>query len=247
MMYRILIVEDDPSIAAGLSYALEKEGYFVTQCRSVAEAFEVSEAVHFDLAVLDMQLPDGAGKEIGQKLQAEQTQVIYLTVVDDEDEIVHTLENGAADYVTKPFRMRELMVRIRRILNIKTEEQQVIRLGDAVIDANAGKVFVKDQQILLTALEYRLLLIFAENPSILLTREQLLERIWDISGDFVEKAGRCCSDFNSQGDRVSCGSVKKKFWSFQRGSRKPLREKALTQGMKRKAPGVFLKMIFIHC
>ena len=186
MMYRILIVEDDPSIAAGLSYALEKEGYFVTQCRSVAEAFEVSEAVHFDLAVLDMQLPDGVGKEIGQKLQAEQTQVIYLTVVDDEDEIVHTLENGAADYVTKPFRMRELMVRIRRILNIKTEEQQVIRLGDAVIDANAGKVFVKDQQILLTALEYRLLLIFAENPSILLTREQLLERIWDISGDFVE-------------------------------------------------------------
>ena len=68
MMYRILIVEDDPSIAAGLSYALEKEGYFVTQCRSVAEAFEVSEAVHFDLAVLDMQLPDGVGKEIGQKL-----------------------------------------------------------------------------------------------------------------------------------------------------------------------------------
>ena len=185
-MYRILIVEDDPSIAAGLSYALEKEGYFVTQCRSVAEAFEVSEAVHFDLAVLDMQLPDGLGKEIGQKLQAEQTQVIYLTVVDDEDEIVHTLENGAADYVTKPFRMRELIVRIRRILNIKTEEQQVIKIGDAVIDANAGKVFVKDQQILLTALEYRLLLIFAENPSILLTREQLLERIWDISGDFVE-------------------------------------------------------------
>ena len=186
MMYRILIVEDDPSIAAGLSYALEKEGYFVTQCRSVAEAFEVSEAVHFDLAVLDMQLPDGVGKEIGQKLQAEQTQVIYLTVVDDEDEIVRTLEDGAADYITKPFRMRELMVRIKRTLNIKTEEQQVMRIGEAVIDANAGKVFVKDQQISLTALEYRLLLIFAENQSILLTREQLLERIWDISGDFVE-------------------------------------------------------------
>ena len=94
MMYRILIVEDDPSIAAGLSYALEKEDYFVTQCRSVAEAFEISDEVHFDLAVLDMQLPDGLGKKIGQKLQAEQTQVIYLTVVDDEDEIVHTLENG---------------------------------------------------------------------------------------------------------------------------------------------------------
>lgn len=106
-----------------------------------------------------MQLPDGLGKEIGQKLLAEQTQVIYLTVVDDEDEIVRTLEDGAADYITKPFRMRELMVRIKRTLNIKTEEQQVMRIGESVIDANAGKVFVKDQQISLTALEYRLLLI----------------------------------------------------------------------------------------
>nr|WP_302890219.1 response regulator transcription factor [uncultured Blautia sp.] len=109
-----------------------------------------------------------------------------ILMVDDEDEIVRTLEDGAADYITKPFRMRELMVRIKRTLNIKTEEQQVMRIGEAVIDANAGKVFVKDQQISLTALEYRLLLIFAENQSILLTREQLLERIWDISGDFVE-------------------------------------------------------------
>ena len=109
-----------------------------------------------------------------------------ILMVGDEDEIVRTLEDGAADYITKPFRMRELMVRIKRTLNIKTEEQQVMRIGEAVIDANAGKVFVKDQQISLTALEYRLLLIFAENQSILLTREQLLERIWDISGDFVE-------------------------------------------------------------
>ena len=186
MAYKILMVEDDSSIAAGLSYALEKEGYLVTLCRKISQAFEEIKTVHFDLALLDMQHPDGLGKEIGQKLLAEQTQVIYLTVVDDEDEIVRTLEDGAADYITKPFRMRELMVRIKRTLNIKTEEQQVMRIGEAVIDANAGKVFVKDQQISLTALEYRLLLIFAENQSILLTREQLLERIWDISGDFVE-------------------------------------------------------------
>ena len=187
MAYKILMVEDDSSIAAGLSYALEKEGYLVTLCRKISQAFEEIKTVHFDLALLDMQLPDGLGKEIGQKLLAEQTQVIYLTVVDDEDEIVRTLEDGAADYITKPFRMRELMVRIKRTLNIKTEEQQVMRIGEAVIDANAGKVFVKDQQISLTALEYRLLLIFCGKISqFLLTREQLLERIWDISGDFVE-------------------------------------------------------------
>ena len=98
---------------------------------------------------------------------------------------VRTLEDGAADYITKPFRMRELMVRIKRTLKIKTEEQQVLRLGEALIDAKAGKVFVKDQQISLTALEYRLLLIFAENPSILLTREQLLERVSGISVEIL--------------------------------------------------------------
>ena len=88
MAYKILMVEDDSSIAAGLGYALEKEGYLVTLCRKISQAFEEIKTVHFDLALLDMQLPDGLGKEIGQKLLAEQTQVIYLTVVDDEDEIV---------------------------------------------------------------------------------------------------------------------------------------------------------------
>lgn len=95
MAYKILMVEDDSSIATGLSYALEKEGYLVTLCRKISQAFEEIKTVHFNLALLDMRLPDGLGKEIGQKLLAEQTQVIYLTVVDDEDEIVRTLEDGA--------------------------------------------------------------------------------------------------------------------------------------------------------
>ena len=102
MAYKILMVEDDSSIAAGLSYALEKEGYLVTLCRKISQAFEEIKTVHFVLFLLDMQ-PGFIGKEIGQKLLAEQTQVIYLTVVDDEDEIVRTLEDGAPDYITKPF------------------------------------------------------------------------------------------------------------------------------------------------
>lgn len=186
MDYKILIVEDDHSIAVGLIYALEKEGYMVAHSKNLAEALEKINAYHFDLALVDMQLPDGSGREAGEKLKSEHTPVIYLTVVDDEDEIVQSLENGAADYITKPFRMRELMVRIKRTLHIKTETQKILRIGEAVIDTDSGKVFIKDQLISLTALEYRLLLIFAENQSILLTREQLLERIWDISGDFVE-------------------------------------------------------------
>ncbi|MBD5550293.1 MAG: response regulator transcription factor [Lachnospiraceae bacterium] len=182
----ILFVEDDHSIASGLIYVLEQEGYTVTYCKDVVTALKKVCEIRFDLALLDMQLPDGLGKEIGQALKRGQTPVIYLTIVDDEDEIVRSLEDGAADYITKPFRVRELLARIKRTLHEEKEASQTLKIGDAVIDAEAGKVYIGDRLITLTALEYRLLLIFAENQDVLLTREQLLERIWDISGDFVE-------------------------------------------------------------
>lgn len=104
MEKHILFVEDDASIASGLIYAMEQEGYRVTHCKNVSAAFERMEDIPFDLALLDMQLSDGVGKEIAQVMKAEQVPVIYLTVVDDEDEIVGALEDGAADYITKPFR-----------------------------------------------------------------------------------------------------------------------------------------------
>lgn len=186
MKDKILIVEDDSSILTGLAYALEKEGYLVTQCRTIAEAMEKITQEDFALILLDLQLPDGRGSEISAEIKKRRAQVIYLTVVDDENEIVRCLEDGAADYVLKPFRMRELLARIKRTLNTTAMVQKNIKIGNAVIDTDAGKVFVQDRLISLTALEYRLLLIFAENQSSLLTRELLLERIWDISGDFVE-------------------------------------------------------------
>ena len=186
MKDKILIVEDDYSILTGLAYALEKEEYLVTQCRTIAEAMEKITQEDFALILLDLQLPDGRGSEISAEIKKRRVQVIYLTVVDDENEIVRCLEDGAADYVLKPFRMRELLARIKRTLNTTAMVQKNIKIGNAVIDTDAGKVFVQDRLISLTALEYRLLLIFAENQSSLLTRELLLERIWDISGDFVE-------------------------------------------------------------
>ena len=186
MKDKILIVEDDSSILTGLSYALEKEEYLVTQCRTIAEAMEKITQEDFALILLDLQLPDGRGSEISAEIKKRRAQVIYLTVVDDENEIVRCLEDGAADYILKPFRMRELLARIKRTLNTTAMVQKNIKIGNAVIDTDAGKVFVQDRLISLTALEYRLLLIFAENQSSLLTRELLLERIWDISGDFVE-------------------------------------------------------------
>lgn len=186
MEKHILFVEDDAAIASGLCYAMEQEGYQVTHCKNVAAALRKIGEMHFDLALLDMQLPDGLGKEIGQEMKARQIPVIYLTIVDDEDEIVGALEEGAADYITKPFRLREVLARIKRNLQEVREEPNILKLHGVLIDVGAGKVYIGERQVILTALEYRLLLIFAENRGILLTREQLLERIWDIGGEFVE-------------------------------------------------------------
>ncbi len=186
MEKHILFVEDDTTIASGLRYAMEQEGYRVMHCKSARAAHERARDTQFDLVLLDMQLPDGSGKEIGQLMEALQIPVIYLTVVDDEEEIVEALEAGAADYITKPFRLREVLARIKKNLQGVVEESRLLKLGGVSIDADAGKVFVGDAPVALTALEYRLLLIFAQNRGILLTREQLLERIWDIGGEFVE-------------------------------------------------------------
>lgn len=185
-MKNILVVEDDISLSAGLIYALEKEGYHTTHCKNAADALKKTAELHFDLALLDMQLPDGSGKEIALQLRPCNTPIIYLTIVDDEDEIVNSLEEGAKDYMTKPFRMRELIARIKKALHEEKGNGDILNIGEAVIDVSAGKVFINNQLIPLTALEYRLLLIFAQNQSVLLKREQILERIWDISGNFVE-------------------------------------------------------------
>lgn len=185
MVKNILVVEDDMSISAALKYALEKEGYHMTHCRNIADALRETALSDFDLAILDMQLPDGLGREVVSRLKPCNMPILYVTVVDDEDEIVKSFEEGAADYITKPFRMRELLARIKRAMHEK-ENSEILKIGEAVIDVEGGRVSVNGQEISLTALEYRLLLIFAQNQNILLRREQILECIWDISGNFVE-------------------------------------------------------------
>ena len=188
MSNSILLVEDDATIASGLLYALEKEEYLPFHCKNIEAALSAIQSKQFDLAILDMQLPDGSGTEVSDRLKKYGTPVIFLTIVDDENEIVRSFEDGAADYITKPFRLRELLARIKRTLNVNEEKDssQTVTLGKTVIDTAAGKVYVDGKLIELTALEYRLLLIFAANKSILLTREQILEKIWDSSGNFVE-------------------------------------------------------------
>lgn len=188
-MSRILLVEDDTMIASGILYALETEGYETNHATRIKDARSLIEHYNFDLAIIDMQLPDGTGFDVSEIFKNNATSVIFLTVVDDENTIVRAFDEGAEDYIVKPFRIRELLARVRRILsaNIKNgEKDNIIYMGHAVIHTDEAKVYVNDKSIELTALEYRLLLIFASNKGILLTRQQILDKIWDADGNFVE-------------------------------------------------------------
>lgn len=177
-MSRILLVEDDTMIASGILYALETEGYETNHATGIKDAGSLIEHYNFDLAIIDMQLPDGTGFDVSEIFKNNATSVIFLTVVDDENTIVRAFDEGAQDYIVKPFRIRELLARVRRILSIY--------MGHAAIHTDEAKVYVNDKIIELTALEYRLLLIFASNKGILLTRQQILDKIWDADGNFVE-------------------------------------------------------------
>lgn len=186
-MTKLLLLEDDTMIASGIMYALNNEGYEVIHCQDVQSASEQIKSQSFNLAILDMQLPDGNGFDVSAKLKNTETPIIFLTIVDDEEKIVKAFEEGADDYVVKPFRIRELLARVKRTLQKQAgANQDVMVVGKVAIHMDAGKVYVDGRQLELTALEYRLLLIFAMNQSKLLTRTQILEKIWDVDGNFVE-------------------------------------------------------------
>ena len=185
-MKKILLLEDDMMITSGLVYALSNEGYEVVHCMDVKMALDTIEKQKFNLAILDMQLPDGIGFDVSTPLRKLGTPIIFLTVVDDEMNIVRAFEEGADDYVVKPFRVREFLARVKRTLQKQESNQEVLNVGQVYIDVNAAKVMVNQEPVELTALEYRLLLIFAMNKSKLLSRNQILEKIWDAEGNFVE-------------------------------------------------------------
>lgn len=166
---------------------LNQKRYEAVIAKNIKDAAELIKISEFDLGILDMQLPDGRGIDIGKKLKEDNIPVIFLTVEDDESNIVKAFESGADDYVVKPFKIRELLARIKRIFGWnKDSKEEFVKIGSVKIDTAMGKVYVNDELVELTALEYRLLLIFAGNRGILLTRNQILEKIWDSAGNFVE-------------------------------------------------------------
>ena len=188
-MSKVLLIEDDTMIASGICYALEMEGYETCSVTKIADVKKIVLKEKFDLAIVDMQLPDGTGIDVSEMLKNTDTSIIFLTVVDDENTIVKAFDDGAQDYIVKPFRIRELLARVRRIMLAKynqTENDTVICVGQVMIHTDEAKVYVHDSVIELTALEYRLLLIFAYNKGVLLSRQQILDKIWDINGNFVE-------------------------------------------------------------
>lgn len=184
---RILLVEDDEMIASGLEYALEQEGYVVTHCRDLATAAGVIDTQELALGILDLGLPDGSGFSLCAALRQKEVPFIFLTAVDDEGNTVRGLDMGAEDYVAKPFRLRELLARVNRALRRRSDSTPIIELGpDIQIHTRQARVLRSGQEVALTALEYRLLLVMAEHRGQVLTRSQLLEGIWDVAGSFVE-------------------------------------------------------------
>jgi len=188
-MKNILLVEDDRSILLGLSYSLETEGYIVTPCSTVQCATDLLEKESFDLVLLDLTLPDGSGYDVCRAARSKsETPVIFLTACDEEVNVVMGLDMGADDYITKPFRLRELLSRIKMVLRRNersSEGGSTIQIGSLQVNTALGKVFRKDTDIFLTALEYRLLLTLLNHEGQILTRNQLLEGIWDVGGEFV--------------------------------------------------------------
>ncbi len=197
---RVFLLEDDDAISMGLMYSLEKEGYEVTKAESVMQAKRLWQSDCYDICILDINLPDGNGYDVCKFIkEKEDVPVIFLTASDAEVNVVMGLEMGADDYICKPFRINELMARLRTVLRRAGKRDNDTLAGDASIEKlgnisiykSEAKVTMKNEEtgeetsVELTALEYRLLLTFCNNKGVVLTRNQLLQDMWDVGGDFV--------------------------------------------------------------
>lgn len=185
-MTKILLVEDDGQIAAYLGELLRAEGFDTQIAGSKKEASECLLVQAFDLVLLDVSLPDGNGFSICAEIKREyEIPVIFLTASGDEYSVVAGLDMGADDYIAKPFRPRELISRIRSVLRRCKKEQRILSCGDLRVNVSSATVTKGEKELFLSALEYRLLLILLQNKGQILTRNQLLEEIWDASGEYV--------------------------------------------------------------
>lgn len=185
----ILVVEDNEQIIEALEFLLKKHGYNVNIVKTKKEAISYIEKQKFDLVLLDVQLPDGTGFEICKYIkQISDIPVIFLTGRNEEMNVVYGLDIGADDYIVKPFGNNELISRIKSVMrryNKNTSNGKIIKYRNITVYPENAMVFNGTEEIFLTNLEYKILLMLLNNKNKLITREQILEKVWDIDGNYV--------------------------------------------------------------
>ena len=191
-MNRILLLEDDLSLISGLSFALKKQGFEIENARTIKEAGEYWRKGRYNLLILDVSLPDGCGFEFCKMVRKEsEVPIIFLTASDEEMNIIMGLDIGGDDYITKPFKLGVLISRVNALLR----RTKSIRKNDAELVSNGIKinllqtvVYKNGEQIELTAGEYKLLCLFMQNPNIVLTKDQILQRLWDCDANYIDSS-----------------------------------------------------------
>lgn len=185
-MKSIFLVEDDREIAKNLTRLLRSEGFDAVHAATQKEAVSKLSDGKFDLALVDISLPDGNGFSVCTEIKETQDiPVIFLTASGDEASVVTGLNMGADDYITKPFRPRELIARIKAALRKSGQSPSIFEINGLSVDTASGIVKKQGREIFLSALEYRLLLVFTANSGRIITRDRLLDELWDAAGEFV--------------------------------------------------------------
>ena len=191
-MSKILLLEDDLSLINGLSFAFRNQGFELAVVRTLKEANELWGEGKYDLLVLDVSLPDGTGYEFCKKfMKVSKVPIIFLTASDEEMNIIMGLDIGGDDYITKPFKLGVLVSRInallRRAKGFNSTDTELQSNGIKVLMLQ-GQVFKNEKLIDLTAAEYKLLCLFMKNPNVVLTKEQILDKLWDCEGNYIDSS-----------------------------------------------------------
>jgi len=186
-MINLLLVEDDFSLSGTIEYYLKSEGFSVFLSHNIKESNDIIKTTKINLIILDITLPDGSGFDFCRSIREySDVPIIFLTAMDEESDIIKGLDLGADDYITKPFKARELLSRIKSLLRrVEKRSEKIITISDLIIDPKQFKVYKKELELDFTSLEYRLLLFLMENKGQVLTREQILSSLWDSFDKYV--------------------------------------------------------------
>ncbi len=185
-MKTILLIEDNETIFKGLDYLFMQNDFLLLWANSLKKAKEFIRTKEYDLIILDVTLPDGDGFVFFKEMKSEiHVPVLFLTAKDLEDDVVHGLELGAADYIVKPFRNRELILRIGNALKFKEEDKKILHVKNIQIDLDSMQVKRGEEKVPFTTLEYKIFLYMVENAGRVVTREAIMDKIWDLSGNYV--------------------------------------------------------------